>query len=276
MASQRHFLERYTADGRVKLSYVDFNPDRKQGEILLCLHGRSGSARNFAGLAKALAPDWRVIGLDQRGHGWSDQPEAAQAGGIRNAFVADAMALLDQLAPGRPVAVLGHSMGGINAYHLAAKHPARVKALIVEDIGARLLGQAPAIEPWPLRWDSLAEMIAFMQASPFGLAPLLLDSIVEHEDGWGFRFEDTWYERQIRPGLHGDFSAAWAAVACPVLLLHGGKSWAVSADEIARMAALNPHCQVLRFPEAGHIIHDDAPAQFAQAVRDFLLASSGA
>lgn len=268
MASQRHFFE----SNGIRLSYVDFNPGHGAGRILVCLHGRSGSARNFAGLAKALAPDWRVFALDQRGHGWSDQPETTQAGS-RDAFIGDALALLDLLSPGKPVALLGHSMGGINAYQLAAKHPARVKALVVEDIGARLLGQAPAVEPWPLRWDSLAEMLAFMQASPFGLAPLLLDSIVEHQDGWGFRFEDAWYEKHMRDGLHGDFSAQWAAIACPVLLLHGGKSWAVSAEEIARMAALNPRTQVLRFPTAGHIIHDDAPAEFAQAVRDFLLAT---
>lgn len=272
MASQRHFLERYSAGGRVKLSYVDFNPGKSQGEILLCLHGRSGSARNFAALAKALAPDWRVFALDQRGHGWSDQPDPDRGGGSRDAFVADALALLDQLSPGKPVALLGHSMGGINAYHLAAKHPARIKALVVEDIGARLLGAPPAVEPWPLRWDSLNEMLAFMQASPFGLAPLLLDSIVEHEDGWGFRFEDAWYER-IRENLQGDFSAQWAAIACPILLLQGGKSWALGTEEAERLAALNPRTQLLRFAEAGHIIHDDAPAEFAQAVRDFLSAA---
>jgi pimeloyl-ACP methyl ester carboxylesterase len=49
--------------------------------------------------------------------------------------VADAAAVIDRLGTD-PVIVLGHSLGGITAYQLAARHPELVRALIIEDIGA--------------------------------------------------------------------------------------------------------------------------------------------
>ena len=58
---QRHFLQR---DG-VKLSYVDFGSDASR--TLVALHGRAGCARNYAPLAHALKPDWRVVGSRMNG-----------------------------------------------------------------------------------------------------------------------------------------------------------------------------------------------------------------
>lgn len=259
---QRHYLDR---DG-VRLSYVDFGGD---GPVLVALHGRSGCARNFAPLAQALRPAWRVVALDQRGHGWSDHGEDRS----REAFVADAAALIRHLAIG-PVALLGHSLGGVNAYQLAARHPELVRALIVEDIGCRFGAPLPE-ESWPLRWETLSQFLAFMQTTPLGMNPLLLDNLVEYEDGWGFRFTDAWFE-PVRAALGGDWSDDWAAIRCPILLLHGAQSWAVTRDEIDRMAALNPRTEPLVFDQAGHVPHDEAPAAFAAAVRRFLAALPGA
>lgn len=254
--SRRGYLQR----DAVRLSYVDFGGD---GALLACLHGRSGCARNFAPLSRALAPEYRVIALDQRGHGWSDHSDD----GSRDAFVGDAAAFIESLKAG-PVLLLGHSLGGVNAYQLAARRPDLVRALIVEDIGCRF-GPPQAEESWPLRWDTLDDFLAFMRSTPIGMNRLLLDNLVEYEDGWGFRFSDENY-RPVRQALTGDWSEDWAAIRCPILLLHGATSWAVTRAEIDRMAALNPRCEVKIFDGAGHVPHDEQPAVFAAAVRGFL------
>jgi pimeloyl-ACP methyl ester carboxylesterase len=254
--SRRGYFHR---DG-VRLSYVDFGG---AGQILACLHGRSGCARNFAPLASALAPEYRVIALDQRGHGWSDHSDD----GSRDAFVADAAAFLETLDVG-PVLLLGHSLGGVNAYQLAAQRPDLVRALIVEDIGCRF-GPPQPEESWPLRWETLDAFLAFMRTTPIGMNRLLLDNLVEYEDGWGFRFSDENY-RPVRQALTGDWSDDWAAIVCPILLMHGTTSWAVTRAEIDRMAALNPRCRVTIFDGASHVPHDEQPAEFATALRGFL------
>ena len=98
---------------------------------------------------------------------------------------------------------------------------------------------------------------------------LLLDNLVEYDDGWGFRFSDENY-RPVRQALTGEWSDDWAAIRCPILLLHGTTSWAVTRAEIDRMAALNPRCTVTLFDGAGHVPHDEQPDGFAAAVRGFL------
>lgn len=102
------------------------------GQPLLALHGHFGHGGVWAPLAEAL-PGWRVVAPDQRGHG-----RAAPADDYsREAYVADAAQLIEALDLA-PAVVLGHSLGGVNAYQLAARRPELVRAVIVEDIPAAI------------------------------------------------------------------------------------------------------------------------------------------
>jgi len=262
MTSQRYAFSR----GGVQLSYVDFHGAAAGAPLLLALHGRCGAARNFAPLAAMLAPDWHVLALDQRGHGASDHPPD----GSREAFVADAAAWIRLVSPHAPVVLLGHSLGGINAYQLAAWHPDLVRAIIIEDIGARPIpGLAPPPEPWPLRWDSLSGLLDHMAKSPFGLDRHFFDSIREFDDGWGFTFADAWHEAYCKPHLGEDRSDDWARVQCPILLVHGTKSWALKKTEAERMTALNPRTRYAAIT-GGHVLHDEKPDEFLGHLRPFL------
>ena len=110
------------------LSWVNFGG---VGPVVLALHGSFGRGVVFALIADRLQGAARVVALDQRGHGLADH------GGLftRAEFVADAAAVTDRLGSD-PAVVLGHSLGGITAYQLAAHHPELVRALIIEDVGA--------------------------------------------------------------------------------------------------------------------------------------------
>jgi len=251
----------FIRDG-TRLSYVDFGGP---GRPLVALHGHCGCARNFAPLALALAPDWRVIALDQRGHGWSHRPRACD----RAAYVADAEAFLVHLQMG-PVPLLGHSLGGVNAYQLAARRPDLVSALIVEDAGARIGPAPPGDVAWPRRSESLSTLLEFLSGHGAGLDRHFLDSLVEQEDGWALRFDPAWVARS-RAALVGDWTADWVASRGPALLLHGTRSRVLSAVEASRMAAERADTTLVEL-DAGHIIHDDLPEDFARAVASFLAA----
>ncbi|MFK0220947.1 alpha/beta fold hydrolase [Streptomyces vinaceus] len=71
-----------------RLSFLDFGGP---GRPLLALHGHFAEGRTFTRLARELGGSWRVIALDQRGHGYSDRP----ADFSRTGYVGDAAAVLD-------------------------------------------------------------------------------------------------------------------------------------------------------------------------------------
>lgn len=97
------------------------------GQPVVLLHGLAGHAGEWDRTAQRLSPRHRVIALDQRGHGASERhPQDVS----RDAYVADVIAVLDQLALRRPVLV-GQSLGGHTAMLTAAAHPERVRALVL-------------------------------------------------------------------------------------------------------------------------------------------------
>jgi esterase len=102
------------------------------GQSLLALHGHLGSGQVWAPLADAL-PGWRVVAPDQRGHGRTGPADDYS----REAYVADAAQLIEELDLA-PAVVLGHSLGGVNAYQLAAWRPELVRAVVVEDAPAEM------------------------------------------------------------------------------------------------------------------------------------------
>jgi pimeloyl-ACP methyl ester carboxylesterase len=245
----------------VRLSYIDYGG---KGEPLVALHGHYACARSFAGLAEALCGKWRVIALDQRGHGWSDQPEDYS----REAYVSDAAAFIQKLGL-RRVVVLGHSLGGLNAYQLAAWHPELVKALIIEDIGAVVPEFGPATEGWPLRFDSMRHVQEWTEQKGFKDDAYFQESLVEYPDGWGFRFDYEKLALSMRL-IGGDWWRDWLASTCPALLIHGHKSWVLETGHAREMAAKRPDTKLIEFPDCGHTIHDAAPGEFYKAVSGFL------
>jgi pimeloyl-ACP methyl ester carboxylesterase len=251
----RPMREYFLREGR-RLSYLDFGGS---GAPLLALHGHYNEASAFAPLARALAPRWRVIALDQRGHGHSDR--APEYG--RDGYVDDLAAFHRHLGLG-PVALLGHSLGGVNAYQYAARHTDRVSALVVEDIGAVVASDWTFTERLTRGAPSRPELLTALGR----LAPYLECAIRETADGWGFSFDHTDTMASQR-ALSGDHGADWAAVRCPTLLVRGTRSDELSAAEAGRMTAARPGVRLVELP-AGHVVHHDAPEAFAAAVGEFL------
>lgn len=98
----------------LNLSYLDSECD---GPVLITLHAHWAEGARFLPLSKALAPKWRVIALDQRGHGYSDHAKTYS----RADHLSDINALFKHLSITEPVVMLGNSLGGLNSYQFAAK-----------------------------------------------------------------------------------------------------------------------------------------------------------
>lgn len=249
-----------------RLSWVDFGGS---GATMLALHGAFGRASVFAPLAERLTTRMRVVALDQRGHGMADH------GGpfTREEFVADAAAVIDALGLG-PVLVLGHSLGGITAYQLAARYPELVRALVIEDVGAVM--RSPEIEHpmldvrgWPTRAPSLVALAETIKARGVPDPSYFLQSAVPDGDGWQLLFDPDEMMDVQRHGL-GDWWPDWLGSRCPALLLRGARSTLLPSGLAADMVHRRPRTTLVESPTAGHWVHDDDPDGCANAILNFL------
>jgi pimeloyl-ACP methyl ester carboxylesterase len=99
-----------------------------EGPPLLLLHGLGGSGRYWAGLADHLNTTRTLIAPDLAGFGRSDKPSSDYSRGFHLDNLDAMLAALDVDAP---LALAGHSMGGVLAALFAARHPKRVEALAI-------------------------------------------------------------------------------------------------------------------------------------------------
>lgn len=253
---QRHSFPR---DG-LTLSYLDAGGD---APVLIALPSHWMEAVTYAPLAAALAPVWRVVALDQRGHGYSDH--APREGGYtRDAYLGDLAALYAHLGLDTAV-LLGNSLGGVNAYQFAARHPGRVRALIIEDIGAVVADDTSFALPWGgtyPSWEALAERVGRR------FLPYLEDAVRETPGGWRLAFDprDT---VASQAQLNGDHWADWLASTCPALLIRGRESRVTTPEMMEQMAARRPNTRLVTL-DGSHVVHVDNPVGFTAAVRVFL------
>ena len=94
----------------LKLHYRDY-AGRDDRPVVLCLHGLTRNARDFADLAEHLSGDWRVIVPEMRGRGMSEYAKDSSSYSPIT-YVADVEALLAELGITRFVSI-GTSMGGL-------------------------------------------------------------------------------------------------------------------------------------------------------------------
>src|SRR5512143_1100509 len=107
-------LELYRYDIRVRvrpavrLSVIDVAPEQPQ-HTLLFLHGFGGQALQWTYQLRAFAYQDRVIAIDLRGHGRSDQPRSGYG---MPSLMSDVENVLDVLGVNEKVVLVGHSFGG--------------------------------------------------------------------------------------------------------------------------------------------------------------------
>jgi pimeloyl-ACP methyl ester carboxylesterase len=251
---------------------------------LVALHGIRGYGETFAGIAQALQPEFRTIALDQRGRGESAWDPQCRY--YTSAYVADLESLVNTLGLAQ-FDLLGHSMGGINAIVYAARHPDRVRRLVIEDAGPGAFESSPGasrirreLSNTPDQFASWDAALDFMRA----LRPTVSEEAREQRlrkmlkpmagGGFTWRYDHagiTATRLNPDPNTVVDLRPAVQAIQCPTLVLRGGRSDYLQAEMVASMAAANPHISSMEIADAGHYVHDDQPAQVHDALRRFLL-----
>jgi pimeloyl-ACP methyl ester carboxylesterase len=263
----------------LQLHYLDWGG---QGTPLVMLHGFTGHAHTWDLTAAALRDQYRVLAVDQRGHG--DSNWASRYGS--RPMVDDLLHFLDALELDR-VVLMGLSMGGNVAYLVAGSHPDRVERLIILDIGPEIspvglerisqslgqpdvfasedeaVAQARAVNARPTD-ANLRHRVAYnLRPRPDGMLTFKWDKALR--DGKAVREEPTPEERW----------RAWRAINCPVLLVRGADSDILSPETAQRMVEANANVTLAIVPDCGHSITLDRPEGLIAAVTPWLAAPVG-
>ena len=244
-------------DGLV-LSYLDSGGN---GDVVIALHSHWMEGLTFAPLAAALAPQWRVIALDQRGHGHSSHTQVH----TREAYLGDIAALYAHLGIDNAV-LLGNSLGGVNAYQFAARHAQRVRALVIEDMDVVVSDDIASSLAWAGEFPTKEALEARIGPR---LSPYLEESFRQTPSGaWQLAFDPA--EMVIsQQHLNGDHWADWLASRCPALLIRGRDSKVTTAEALEQMAARRPHTRLVTL-EGSHVLHVDNPTGFVDTLKAFL------
>lgn len=259
------------------------------GEVVLLLHGFGGSTVTWIDTAPALAAaGYDVYAVDMLGFGLSDK--GWQHDYSHPAQAARVIGLMDALGIDRAV-IIGHSMGGNVAAHLALSYPERVSALVLVSAaivdnsaaahGGSFLPVPPGLLKLPFvrQWGQVLsrEFIAPMFDDLLASAATD-DSVIRPEIVEGYRRAlrtpewDLGLMGMTRDGDRNALPALLDTLDLPVLLLWGAADTWVPASNSVRLEALIPGAQRVEFAGVGHLPMHEAPDLFNAALLEFLAA----
>jgi pimeloyl-ACP methyl ester carboxylesterase len=279
------FTSRYVVAGEVRLHAVVGGG----GPPLLLVHGWPENWYAWRLIMPALARDFEVIAVDQRGIGLSDKPRSGYDAGT---LAGDLVALMDALGHER-FAVVGHDTGYIICYALAADHPDRVDRVALAEIPGPpgVSPSPPLFAPEPVNnrvWhipfnrvnDELTEQLVRGREDVFFGYEFAIQG---GKNGLPDDVQRYYFDLFSDPdALRGSFGLyrAWGTtlaqneqrksrpLTMPVLGIGGAESWGERAGDGMKPAADDVQSVVI--PDTGHWVAEQAPEEMLAALTEFL------
>jgi pimeloyl-ACP methyl ester carboxylesterase len=236
----------YAPVNGIKLWFATFGT----GKPVILLHGGLANADYWGHQVRALAPNYRVIVMDSRGHGRSTRN--AQPFGY-DLMSSDVVGLMDYLHI-RRAAIVGWSDGAIIGLDIAMHHPERLTKLFAfaansDPSGVKDIGQSPVFQAFIKRAEKEYERL-----SP---TPTQYDAFVNQiEKMWAT--QPHWTARQL------------ASVTVPTWIVDADHDEAIKRENTEFIAAHIPDAGLLLQPRVSHFSFLQDPQQFNNDVLHFL------
>lgn len=273
-------MERKTATlgNGITLSYLE----RAGGsEPLVLLHGITDSARTYEPLADRIDERYKVYALDFRGHGESAKPDTLYD---TEAYADDIRHFIREVA-GAPVLLEGHSLGGAVSVQVGASASELVGGLILEDPPLYFVNGINEI--YTALFEGIVVMATTLQdgsQSPDDWFQVMASAPDPYSGEPGI---ETMGEERIRLRLESigqmkpkalrdaidgslkwDTDAVLAKVQCPVTLLWGDPAIGavMTGAEVEQAVGILGDCRAVQAATVGHLIHDQAPEVWLDAV----------
>ena len=247
------------------------------GPTVLMLHGIGGGHRAFAPQVETLAgAGYRAVAWDMPGYGHSAPVEPYTF----KALAQSALDLIDALQC-ETVALVGHSMGGMVAQELVARHPDRVNRLVLCGTSAvfgkrtdgRLDGawaeQFVAQRTAPLDAGQTMEQLA-QRLIPQMVGPGALPEGLRLAEFCMAQVPPSTYRRALEALTTFDRQSALAEIRVPTLMVAGEFDRNAAPSVMRQMAERVPHGRFVEMAATGHLMNLEAPEAFDALLLSFL------
>jgi len=249
------------------------------GSPLIMIHGYNASSIDwYAPHIEQLSSEHRVIVFDNRGVGQTDKPREAYN---MTQFAADTIGVLDALAIDK-AHVLGESMGGMIAQHVALDFPDRVLGLVLGGTSTAGPGNPKMIPPSNETMQILTR-------------PSTGDVLEDHRASWPILFTASYInayrellEQRLRAKLAYSNNPSYALkaqmdaigqhdtfdrlhdIACPTLIQTGLEDVLVPPENSRVLAEHIPNARLIEYPNVGHAYLDEVGALATDDILAFL------
>ena len=257
---------------------------RSESPLLVLIHGFPDFWYSSRAQMPALARDFHVVAIDQRGYNLSGQPEGVENYSVAK-LVGDLLAVVKHFGPGKAV-IVGHDWGGLVAWTFAMTHPELTDRLVVlnlphpRGLTRELAGNAQQQRnsqyardfqkpdaAKKLTVDALSSWVADPEARQVYREALARSSM----EGMLNYYKANYPSDSAEAAQRAAAAAASPPITCPVLLIHG------LGDVALLPGALNDtwnwidsDLTLVTIPGAGHFVQQDAAALVTRTMVSWL------
>jgi len=269
--AQQPRLDRLTAhdiklkDG-ITLNYVEQgNPN---GPTIVLLHGAGDSWHSYERVLPLLPEKYHVYAVTLRGHGYSDHPETGYS---RADFAGDIAEFLDQLKI-EHATLVGHSLGSFVAQAVAENDTGHLDRLV-------LIGSGPGIRSHAVQQELHNTFAALTDPVPYTFARDFQASTIYHPvPAWFFETMVQEAQKLSAATWHGLGQGLASSepvdnltkIHVPTLVFWGEKDEIFTREDEDLLVSKIPHAKLKAYPETGHALHWERPAEFTHDLLQFL------
>lgn len=236
------------------------------GPAVLLLHAWVESADSFSRLMRLAPASLRLVAMDLRGHGSSDQPED---GYDVASLASDVVACLDSLGIASAVLV-GSSSGGYVAQQVAVAHPDRVTGLVLLATPHSLRGRPAFADEVEGLADPISPAWVRESLTWFPVSQAVPDWYLEDRVADGLRLPARVWRASLAGLCESPVPTGVGEIRAPALVVWGERDTVVDRTQRDALCAAIPGARLVRYPETGHLVLWEQPARIVADLCAFL------
>ncbi len=249
-----------------------------EGEPLLLIAGLASDSQSWQPILSDLTAQYQVVIYDNRGVGRTLPHSAASS--IQK-MADDAIALLDHLGMASTT-IIGHSMGGMIAQHLASHYPHRVNRLILLATAAQNSARNNQLfHDWLDYWRAglppdlwFKNVFYWIFSSDFFNSSESVQQAVAYAISYPYPQSLEGFERQVTALLHANLTGQLSSIHQPTLIVYAENDLVFPANEVLTGLIQISHHHCVMIEKSGHSLVVEKPTAVAQIILKFLASHS--